>query len=97
VLPAPWSAGMFSRVQLVPPLVLSHAALYAPVFEATAPEITVALPREVMYEMLCTASPGRARPSCSAVARCQVRPSRDVQITPVCWPAPGPAPVPAAR
>ena len=24
-VPAPWSAGMLSRVQVVPPLVLSHA------------------------------------------------------------------------
>ncbi len=27
VVPAPWSAGMLSRVHVVPPLVLSHAAL----------------------------------------------------------------------
>ena len=97
VIPAPWSAGIFSRVHAVPPLVLSHAALYAPVRVATAPEITVALPREVTYEMLGTVSPGPARPSCAAVDRCQVRPSRDVQITPVCCPFSGPLPVPAAR
>src|SRR6266702_1884818 len=88
VIPAPWSAGIFSRV---------HAVLYAPVRVATAPEITVALPREVTYEMLGTVSPGPARPSCAAVDRCQVRPSRDVQITPVCFRWPGPWPMPAAR
>ncbi len=97
VVPAPWSAGIFSRVHAVPPLVLSHAALYVPVRAVTAPEITVALPREVTYEMLGTVSPGPARCSCAAVARCQVRPSRDVQITPVCCPFSGPLPVPAAR
>ena len=43
--PAPWSAGMLSRVQVVPPLMLRHATSpLAPVFETTAPEITVALP-----------------------------------------------------
>ena len=40
--------------------------------------------------MLCTVSPGAARPSCAAVIRCQVRPSRDVQITAVCVAFAGP-------
>src|SRR5580692_5030158 len=31
--------------------------------------------------MLCTVSPGPASPSCAAVLRCQVTPSREVQIT----------------
>src|SRR6516165_12279517 len=30
--------------------------------------------------MLCTVSPGPASPSCAAVFRCQVTPSREVQI-----------------
>src|ERR1700745_1727399 len=80
---APWSAGMLSLVHAGPPLVLSHATseeALALVFQ-TAPEITVAVPRQVAYEMLCTVSPGAARPSCAAVIRCQARPSRDVQIT----------------
>src|SRR5215472_4904696 len=31
--------------------------------------------------MFCTVSPGPASPSCAAVFRCQVVPSREVQIT----------------
>ena len=63
------------------------------------PEITVALPCQVAYEMFRTVSPGPASPSCAAVIRCQVTPSRDVQITAcaVPWLAPFAAPVPAAR
>src|SRR5712691_11243868 len=84
-VPAPWSAGIVTRVHAAPSLVLSHAAPYdvlavAPVFD-TVPEITVALPRQVAYEMFSTVSPGPASPSCAAVIRCQVTPSRDVQIT----------------
>ena len=46
--------------------------------------------------MLCTASPAPARPRPAAVIRCQVRPSRDVQIT-ACVPPPAAFPLPAAR
>jgi hypothetical protein len=46
--------------------------------------------------MLATLSPGLASPSCAAVIRCQVTPSRDVQITACVWP-PFASPWPAAR
>ena len=87
-VPAPWSAGIVTRVHAAPSLVLSHAASYdvpplAPALERTVPEITVALPRQVAYEMFSTVSPGPASPSCAAVIRCQVTPSREVQITAV--------------
>ena len=46
--------------------------------------------------MLCTVSPGPASPSWAAVARCQVSPSREVQIAAcVAWPPS--AATPAAR
>src|SRR5271154_3158807 len=81
VVPAPWSAGIVTRVHAAPSLVLSHAASYDVRPVATVPEITVALPRQVAYEMFSTVSPGPASLSCAAVIRCQVTPSRDVQIT----------------
>ena len=89
-VPAPWSAGIVTLVHAAPSLVLSHAAsnevpplapVLGAVLESTVPEITVALPRQVAYEMFSTVSPGLARPSWAAVIRCQVTPSRDVQIT----------------
>src|ERR1700759_1681377 len=46
--------------------------------------------------MLGTVSPGPARPSCAAVIRCQVRPSREVQMT-ACAACPGAVATPAAR
>ena len=70
----------------------------------TSPEITMAFPRRVAYEMFSTDSPGAARPSWAAVPRRQVMPSREVQMT--AWVAlraadparvPGLTAVPAAR
>jgi hypothetical protein len=59
----------------------------------------VAFPCQVAYEMFSAVSPGPASPSCAAVIRCQVTPSRDVQITACVAPcfAPFTNPVPAAR
>ncbi len=72
---APWSTGIVTGVQCAPLSVLSHTP-------APRSVITVAVPCETAKSMPCgVVPPGSCSPSCAAVSRCQVTPSREVQVT----------------
>jgi hypothetical protein len=71
---APWSTGIVTGVQCAPLSVLSHTP-------APRSVITVALPCETAKSMPDGVPVGSCNPSCAAVSRCQVTPSREVQVT----------------